>query len=56
MAKRKKQITEPQKEVMRYHGLSPNLWEVRQDLLSCMIVRHRITGDFRMIEKNKIPS
>lgn len=56
MAKRKKPITEAQKEVMRYHGLSPNLWEVQQDLPNCMIVRHRITGDFRVIEKNKIPS
>lgn len=37
-------------------GMIPSMWEVRQDLPNSMIIRNKITGEFRLIDKKQIPS
>lgn len=51
MAK-KKLPTPAQQEVLKRHGLNVINWEVVQDLENSMIVRHRITGEYKVVEKN----
>lgn len=50
MAK-KKAPTKEQLAVLKAHGLKDYIWEVQQDLPNSLIVRHRISGDFKVIEK-----
>lgn len=40
-----------QREVMKRHELQPHMWTVVKELTYSMIVRNRITGEFRVIEK-----
>lgn len=51
MARKLKALTPTQKELLRAHGLKLHEWRVTQDLMYSMIVQHRITGEFRVIEK-----
>lgn len=55
MAKSKVMTTE-QKLLLGEKGLIPHMWEVRQDLPSSLIIRNKITGEFRLIDKRKLPS
>ena len=50
MAK-KKEMTQEQKMLLGEKGLIPSMWEVRQDLPKSMIIRNKITGEFRLIDK-----
>ena len=43
--------TKEQKAVMEKRGLKPAFWVVVQDLPRSMIVKQRITGEFRVIDK-----
>lgn len=43
--------TKAQQEVIKKAGLSPLKWVVVQDQLHCLIIKQRVTGDFRMICK-----
>lgn len=52
MAVRVKPLTPSQKEALRANGLRVDEWRVVQDLMYSMIVRHRVTGEHRVIEKN----
>lgn len=44
----------PSKEhacILKKHGLSPALWVVIKDFPHSMIIKGRITGEFKVIEK-----
>ena len=43
--------TKEQQRVLEKAGLAPHLWTVTKDLQCSMIVRHRITGEFKHIIK-----
>lgn len=43
--------TKDQRAVMERHGLNGFVWTVVQEFEKSMIVRNRITGEFKMIEK-----
>ena len=43
--------TKEQQEVMKKNKLPPLTWVVVKDLKYSMIVKHRITGEFRVIDK-----
>lgn len=50
MAKKNTMTTE-QKMLLGEKGLIPSMWEIRQDLPSSLIIRNKITGEFRLIDK-----
>ena len=43
--------TKEQQRVLEKAGLIPHLWIVIKDLQYIMIVRHRVTGEFKHINK-----
>lgn len=43
--------TKAQQEVLKRNGLNALTWVVVKDLNHSMIVKHRITGEFRLIDK-----
>lgn len=40
-----------QQKDLKANGLSPFEWVVVKDLTNTMIIRHRVTGEFRVIGK-----
>ena len=51
MAK-KKLPTQKQQEVLNNHGLNVITWEVIKDLPNSLTIKHRITGDMKVVEKH----
>lgn len=51
MAQKNATPTKEQSRVLEKNGLKPPLWVVVKDLQHSMIVRHRITGEFKLIDK-----
>ena len=51
MAKKNATPSKEQVEILKQNGLNTLCWIVVQDLQNSMIVRHRVTGEFRMIDK-----
>ena len=51
MAQKNATPTKEQAEILARHGLKAACWVVIKDLPGSMIVKHRITGEFKMIEK-----
>ena len=51
MAQKNATPTRAQQEVLRRHGLNSILWVVIKDLQYSMIVKHRITGEFKVLDK-----
>ena len=51
MAKKNATPSKEQSEIIKRHGLNTLVWIVVQDLPSSMIVRHRVTGEFKIIGK-----
>lgn len=51
MAQKNAAPTKEQQAVMKRHDLNPLVWSVIQDLNRSMIVRHRITGEVKLIDK-----
>lgn len=51
MAQKNATPTRLQQEVMWKNGLNSILYVVVQDLQHSMIVKHRITGEFRVLDK-----
>ena len=44
--------TEIHTKAMKKAGIEfPFLWAILQDFPTCMIIKNRITGEFRMVEK-----
>ena len=51
MAQKNATPSNAQAEILKRHGLQPFAWTVIQDLTNSMIVKHRVTGEFKVIEK-----
>ena len=51
MAK-KKAMTPEQKALLGSKGMVPGMWEVLQNLPHSMIIRNKVTGEVRLIDKN----
>ena len=51
MARKKGALSEEQVRVFEKRGLDRLLWVVIQDLPGSLIVKHRVTGEFRVIDK-----
>ena len=51
MAQKNATPSKEQQAVMKCNNLEPLCWTVLQDLNHSMIVRHRITGDVKVIDK-----
>lgn len=51
MAQKNATPSKEQAEVMKRNGLNPLMWVVVRDLAHTMIVKHRTTGEFKVIAK-----
>lgn len=51
MAKKNKAPANDHKPILEANGLKPYLWEVEQELPDSLIVRHKITGEIKLIGK-----
>ena len=51
MAQKNATPTREQKDVLTKNGLRPELWVVVKDLPGSLIVKQRITGEFKVINK-----
>lgn len=51
MAQKNATPTRQQQEVMRKNGLNPILFVVVKDLPHSMIVKHRITGEIKVLDR-----
>lgn len=51
MAQKNSTPTKEQARVLEKHGLKAVLWVVVKELSGSMIVKHRITGEFKVISK-----
>ena len=53
MAQKNATPTKEQKAELERNGLKPMCWVVVKDLNTQLIVRHRITGEFKLLDKKK---
>lgn len=51
MAQKNATPTQAQQAVLKQNGLQPHLYTVVKELEISMIVKHRITGELKMINK-----
>lgn len=51
MAQKNATPSKTQAEILKAHGLRPQLYTVVKELPNSMIVKHRITGEFSVLEK-----
>lgn len=51
MAQKNAMPSEAQAEVLKEHGLRPQLYTVVKEFPNSTIVKHRITGEFKVLEK-----
>lgn len=51
MAQKNASPTKEQAKAMKKIGMNPMFWVVIRDLHKSMIVRHRITGEVKLVEK-----
>lgn len=51
MTQKKEMPTKEQIGIIKRNGLTSACWVVLQDLQRSMIVRHRITGEVRVLDK-----
>lgn len=51
MGKRYVAPSKEQTEVIKRHGLQPLSWVVIEEFDHAMIIKHRVTGEFKVIEK-----
>ena len=51
MAQKNATPSKAQAETMKRNGLNPLTWTVVKELDHSMIVHHRITGEFKVIDK-----
>lgn len=48
---KKKEPNQEQNEVIKRNGLNALCWVVLQDMPNSMIVKHRVTGEVKVISK-----
>lgn len=51
MAQKNATPSKTKAEIIKQHGLHPHLYTVVKELPYSMIVKHRITGEFAVLEK-----
>lgn len=51
MAQKNATPSAKQMDIIRRHGLNPHLYVVVKELEYSLIVKHRITGEFKVIER-----
>lgn len=51
MAQKNATPSKVQAEIIKRHELQPHLYTVVKDLPNSLIVKHRITGEFAVLEK-----
>lgn len=51
MAQKNATPTKEQSRIIKKNGLAPALWVVIKDLPHSLIIKGRITGEFRVIDK-----
>ena len=51
MAQKNASPTKAQAEILKRNGLNPMFWVVVRDLNHSMIVKHRFTGEIKVIDK-----
>lgn len=51
MAQKNATPSKSQAEIIKRHGLQPHLYTVLKDLPKSILVKHRITGEFTVLEK-----
>lgn len=51
MAQKNATPNKAQTETLKRHGLAPIAWTVIRDLPHSLIVKHRVTGEFKVIDK-----
>lgn len=51
MAQKNATPSKEQQEVLKQHNLPVYLWVVMKEFGSALMVRHRVTGEVRVIEK-----
>ena len=51
MAQKNATPSKTQAEIIKRHGLKPHLYTVVKELPNSIIVKHRITGEFSVLEK-----
>lgn len=53
MAQKNATPTADQRRILERHGLRAVCWTVVKELQHSMIVKHRITGEFKLVEKGE---
>ena len=48
---RVKRLTAAQKKLLSAQGINPAIWQLLYDLPSKIIIKHRITGEIKVVEK-----
>ena len=51
MAQKNETPSKNQAEIIKRHGVQPHLYTVVKELPNSIIVKHRITGEFTVLEK-----
>ena len=51
MAQKNASPSKAQADILKAHGLRPQLYTVVKEFPNSMIVKHRITGEFNVLEK-----
>lgn len=51
MAAKNAPPTREQLEIIKRNGLPPACWVVLQDMQHSMIIRHRVTGEVKVVDK-----
>ena len=48
---RPKRMTAAQKKLLSAQGINPTLWQLLDELPNTIIIKHRITGEIKVVEK-----
>lgn len=48
---RPKRLTAAQKKLLSEHGINPALWQLLDEHPNTIIIKHRITGEIKVVEK-----
>ena len=48
---RVKRLTAAQKKLLSEQAINPALWQLLDELLNTIIIKHRITGEIKVVEK-----
>lgn len=51
MAQKNATPTKEQQELLKAHGLNPLFWTIVKDLMDSVIVRNRLSGEFKLLSK-----